>query len=170
MFDDLHDPDPPKPGLDTLARVSSRAKSIRRRRSMTVAASSFAVVALVVAVVVLPNIGDDRDRITTVDDSVVPTPSSVVVDTTIGTTIDSTPSTSDVVRLDADRATVERVHDGATTAGVPGRWIGSRRAGHLEPRRRHVIGAVGLGRDHSSHSRSRRGRAVRRRSRERGAG
>lgn len=96
MFDDLHDPDPPKPGLDTLARVSSRAKSIRRRRSMTAVASSFAVVALVVAVV-LPNVGDDRDRITTVDDSVVPTPSSVVVDTTIGTTIDSTPSTSDVV-------------------------------------------------------------------------
>jgi hypothetical protein len=93
MFDDLHDPDPPKAGLDTLARVSSRAKSIRRRRSLTAAASSLAVVALAVAAVVVPNLGDDRDRITTVD-SVAPTPSSVV-DTTVDSTIDPAPSTTE---------------------------------------------------------------------------
>ena len=32
MFDDLIDPDPPTPGLDTLANVSERARRIRRRR------------------------------------------------------------------------------------------------------------------------------------------
>jgi hypothetical protein len=35
MFDDLIDPNPPLPGLDTLASVSERARSLRRRRDTT---------------------------------------------------------------------------------------------------------------------------------------
>jgi hypothetical protein len=35
MFDDLIDPDPPKPGLDTFANVSERARRLRRRRDAT---------------------------------------------------------------------------------------------------------------------------------------
>jgi hypothetical protein len=35
MFDDLVDPDPPRPGLDTLASVSERARRMRRRRDAT---------------------------------------------------------------------------------------------------------------------------------------
>jgi hypothetical protein len=35
MFDDLIDPDPPRPGLDTFASVSERARRIRRRRDAT---------------------------------------------------------------------------------------------------------------------------------------
>ena len=35
MFDDLIDPDPPTPGLDTLANVSERARRLRRRRDAT---------------------------------------------------------------------------------------------------------------------------------------
>lgn len=34
MFDDLIDPDPPTPGLDTLANVSERARRLRRRRDV----------------------------------------------------------------------------------------------------------------------------------------
>lgn len=35
MFDDLIDPDPPRPGLDTLATVTERARRLRRRRDVT---------------------------------------------------------------------------------------------------------------------------------------
>ncbi len=35
MFDDLIDPNPPRPGLDTLATVSERARRLRRRRDAT---------------------------------------------------------------------------------------------------------------------------------------
>ena len=128
MFDDLHDPDPPRAGLDTLARVSSRAKTIRRRRSMAVAASSLAVVALV-AVAVVPNIGDDRGRISTVDDSVAPTPSTVVVDTTIDRTIDPAPSTTEAAAVTppptSECTTVPRSPAYLVDGSVPGEQITS---------------------------------------------
>ena len=37
-IDDLHDPDPPRPDLATLAAVGRRARQLRRRRRSMVAA------------------------------------------------------------------------------------------------------------------------------------
>lgn len=60
MFDELHDPHPPTPGLDALAAVSARARALRRRRLTLVGTGVVAVVAVGVLAVVA--IGGDRDR------------------------------------------------------------------------------------------------------------
>ena len=95
MFDDLHDTDPPKPGLDTLAKVSGRAQVLRRRRAMMLGGSGVAVIALIVAAVVLPRLGDDDRRITTVDTSPTAVSRTDPVPSTTDLIIDSTtPSTA----------------------------------------------------------------------------
>jgi hypothetical protein len=60
MFDELHDPDPPTAGMDTLAAVSRRAQRYRRRRSWVLGGVGVAVVGFALAAVVLPGRGDDR--------------------------------------------------------------------------------------------------------------
>lgn len=90
MFDDLHDPNPPTPGLDDLATVSKRAQSIRRRRALTALGGAVALVALVAGIVVIPRLGD-AERIVTVDTSSPDTSASPVPQTTV--TDEVTPST-----------------------------------------------------------------------------
>jgi hypothetical protein len=65
MFDDLHDPNPPTAGMDALASVATRARQLRRRRSLALGGAGVAVVALAVAAFVLP--GRDRASVAPAD-------------------------------------------------------------------------------------------------------
>lgn len=79
MFDELHDPHPPTPGLDALAAVSARARALRRRRLALVGTGVATVVACGALAVVA--IGGDRDRrLVGVD---TPTSDETVVATTV---------------------------------------------------------------------------------------
>ena len=62
MFDDLIDPDPPEPGLDTLANVSERARRLRRRRDATRVIGLGAVAGLLVGALAFVVDGDPDER------------------------------------------------------------------------------------------------------------
>ncbi|HWM21167.1 MAG TPA: hypothetical protein VNO51_15855 [Ilumatobacteraceae bacterium] len=68
MFDDLIDPDPPRPGLDTLANVSERARRLRRRREATRVMSLGAVAGLLVGSLAFV-VDGDPDRTTDISES-----------------------------------------------------------------------------------------------------
>ncbi len=62
MFDDLIDPDPPRPGLDTLANVSERARRLRRRREAARVIGLGAVAGLLVGALAFVVDGDPDER------------------------------------------------------------------------------------------------------------
>lgn len=64
-FDDLHDPNPPRPGSDTLAAVAGRARQIRRRRTaLVVGGGVLAVLAVAVPTALAVTGEDTSDRMT----------------------------------------------------------------------------------------------------------
>jgi hypothetical protein len=92
MFDDLVDPDPPRPGLDTLAAVSERARRLRRRREATRVMSLGAVAGLLVGSLAFVVDGDPdqqseiaesldagENAVTDLDELVNPTESTATV-------------------------------------------------------------------------------------------
>ena len=60
-FDDLHDPQPPRPGPAALAAVSGRARQLRRRRAALTVAGGMAALAAIVVPAALVVIGDDGE-------------------------------------------------------------------------------------------------------------
>ena len=68
MFDDLIDPDPPRPGLDTLATVSERARRLRRRREATRVMGLGAVAGLLVGSLAFV-VDGDPDQTSQINDS-----------------------------------------------------------------------------------------------------
>ena len=62
MFDDLIDPNPPHPGLDTLASVSERARRLRRRRDATRVLGLGAVAGLLVGSLAFVVDGDPDEQ------------------------------------------------------------------------------------------------------------
>ena len=92
-FDDLHDPDPSRPDVATLAAVGRRARQLRRRRtSLRAAGATLAVVALAVPVTVWLTRDDDDHRIVTT--ATTPPTSTTPVPGTSTTTSSSTTSTT----------------------------------------------------------------------------
>jgi hypothetical protein len=127
MFDDLHDTDPPRPGLDTLAKVSGRAQVLRRRRAMAFGGSGAAVVALIVAAVVVPRLGDDDRRLATVDTvspTVSPTdPAPSSTDSIIESTTPSTEVEPPTAPGVLDCGTIERPPVYLVDGSPPGRSV-----------------------------------------------
>ena len=76
MFEDLHDPDPPGAGLDTLAAVSKRARQLRRRRSLVAGGGGVALVALAIGTIVMP--GRDRSMVAPADEARSASPASTI--------------------------------------------------------------------------------------------
>jgi hypothetical protein len=78
MFDDLHDPDPPTPGMDTLASVTARARQIRQRRVQAMCWTGVVGMISIAAMVTIPRLGtgdDDTDLLLdspTVTDTAAP--------------------------------------------------------------------------------------------------
>jgi hypothetical protein len=114
MFDDLIDPDPPRPGLDTLANISERARRLRRRRDAT------RVMGLgLVAVVVVGGLAFVVDRdpdATAPSQSVDSFPSTVAATSTTGPTTDnSSAGTTPPVAADLTVSST----DAAVTTTIP---------------------------------------------------
>ena len=139
MFDDLHDTDPPNPGLDTLAKVSGRAQVLRRRRAMMLSGSGVAVIALIVAAVVFPRLGDDERRIITIDTSPttmsptdpVPSTTDLIIDSTTSSTVagsTSGPSVSTEGQCSFDVRPPVYLIDGS----LPGEPVSQRNDGSIE--------------------------------------
>ena len=86
-FDDLHDPDPPRPGMCEFAIVAERANAIRRRRAQIAVRSTCVVLALGAAIT-LAFTRFDRD-----DGGMVPadTPSPTVPVTSLTQTTTTSP-------------------------------------------------------------------------------
>ena len=119
-FDDLHDPEPPRPSVDTLANVAGRARQIRRRRMALVGAGGALAVALVAVPLGLALTGDDEGG------RVVPAtvPEAVATTTTVAPTTTEEPTTTttvppatipDVVAIRADGDAVRIAPDGSQT-------------------------------------------------------
>lgn len=80
-LDDLHDPDPPRPGPSTLAAVASRARQLRRRRATLLTAGGVVAAAAVVVPATLAITGrqpDERITSATQPGVVAPVTSSTV--------------------------------------------------------------------------------------------
>jgi hypothetical protein len=114
-FDDLHDPEPPRPGVDTLATVAGRARQIRRRRAALVGAGGALAVALVAVPLALVLTGDDESgRLVpaTVPDAPAPPPTTAAATTTTSVPPVLSP---DVVAIRADGDAVRIAPDGSQT-------------------------------------------------------
>lgn len=119
-FDDLHDPEPPLPGMDTLASVAGRARQLRRRRIALVATGSALAVAIVAVPLALAVTGDESgERL--VPATVPPVPETTVAVEPTTTMPTSTTTTtvaaivSDIVAIRADGDAVRIGPDGSQT-------------------------------------------------------
>jgi hypothetical protein len=113
MFDDLHDPDPPTPGMDTLASVTARARQIRQHRVLMVCRAGVVGMIAIVAVATIPRLGTDGDN----DDNVVLVDPSTVTSTAAPTTEPSS-TTTDVASVEPIPNTVD-VPDSSPTTTMP---------------------------------------------------
>jgi hypothetical protein len=94
-FDDLHDPDPPRPGTATLAAVAGRARQIRRRRTAVFAAGGVLAAAAVAVPAALLASGDDAsERMVPATVPAVPS----VPETTAASTTTAAPTTTVMAR------------------------------------------------------------------------
>jgi hypothetical protein len=100
MFDDLHDPDPPTPGLDTLASVTARARQIRQHRVLMVCRAGVVGMIAIVAVATIPRLGRDDN-----DDTVVLVDPSTVT-STVAPTTEPTSTATDVPSVEPIPSTI----------------------------------------------------------------
>jgi hypothetical protein len=132
-FDDLHDPQPPRPGPATLAAVTGRARRIRRRRTTLAVAGGLAALAAVVVPAALVATGEGGgDRIVPADPSTTVVPAPTVPVTvpapTVAPTVPAPPAPSplavailangDAVVV-ADDGTAALAYDGADPQDPP---------------------------------------------------
>lgn len=110
-FDDLHDPRPPHPGPAALAAVSSRARQLRRRRTMlAIAGGVVALAAIIVpaALVVTGNDGDgDRIVPATVPDTTVAPPPAPTSLAPTSTSPQALPTSVVAIRADGDAVLID---------------------------------------------------------------
>jgi hypothetical protein len=71
MFENLHDPDAPTPGLQEFARVATRAKEIRRRRARTVMWTTMLSIATAVGIVAWAAVGTPAKNVVPAGDDTV---------------------------------------------------------------------------------------------------
>jgi hypothetical protein len=134
MFDDLIDPDPPRPGLDTLATVTERARRLRRRRDTARVMGLGAVAGLLVGALAFVVDGDpdatseiaeslDAGEEVIVDISAITnptTPAEPTTETTAPTTATTvSPAASGSLPVEQTTTTTSAATTTSTTTTVP---------------------------------------------------